>query len=65
MALKQDGVHFTVCPQQARAIKLGVLSQTGYVSILAFLCPKQEQNFKHWATSDVEYSTALFNVDFF
>ena len=44
-ALKQDGVHFFLCPKQGDEIE-GVVSKQGKLCILGFFCLKQGQGFK-------------------
>ena len=71
MALKQDCVHFAVCPKRGNKIEGVVLNR---VCILNFsFCPKEGQGFKP-SEADVEYPpllpppglfSALFNFAFF
>ena len=68
MALKQDCVHFALCPKQGNKIEGVVLNR---VCILNFFCPRACQGFKPLAahvdypTSFPRAFTALFNFDFF
>ena len=43
MPLKEDGVHFVLCPKQGNKIE-GV--ELNRVRILGFFCPKKSQGFK-------------------
>ena len=43
MTLKQDGVHFVLCPKQGNTIENVVLNS---VVILRLFCPKQGQGFQ-------------------
>ena len=43
MALKQDGVHFVLCPKQVNKIEGVVLNR---VCIIEIFCPKPGQSFK-------------------
>ena len=48
MPLKEDGVHFVLCPKQGNKIEGVVLNR---VRILGFFCPKKSQGLNpHWLT---------------